>query len=298
MRRKINAFLLLALCVAWFSYPSFATTFQQSNQPFSQHGMIQNVQNYSSNPFWNPNAPYNQRMPTAVYATGPDVETIDCLRIVASLVTTQCATRNNCIGTQLSDIRPAIMLQLSRMPGHNYATACAGYIDTAFNDYVKTYGNAAPVGVVSFPDATSANPTANGSTFTSQLPGAQIPQWQQEYKEREQELQNLQAQNGAGGESIQRAAFPTTYADLSFSERMENERAGYMPFKDAKAYKTLNIESQEEFRNRQVEMQQRQDSYCQSHRAQYSNMVSDLATLKKCRADGKKFSECKLKGTY
>ena len=29
---------------------------------FSKYGQIQNVQNYSSNPFWDPSSPYNQRV--------------------------------------------------------------------------------------------------------------------------------------------------------------------------------------------------------------------------------------------
>ena len=138
----------------------FATcyTMSHASTPFSKYGVIQNVQNYSSNPFWNPNSPYNQRMPQPVYATGPDITTDECQRIVTSLVTVQCMNLNNCITTELSDIRPTIMLQLSRVSGGNYATACGGYLDGIFNDYVAQYANAAPrCFAASFPNATTQN---------------------------------------------------------------------------------------------------------------------------------------------
>ena len=78
-------------------------------------------------------------MPTPVYATGTDIETADCQQVVAQLIASVCSMANNCATHTLSDIRPTLMLQLSRMPGGNYATACAGYIDTAFDTYKNTY---------------------------------------------------------------------------------------------------------------------------------------------------------------
>lgn len=232
---------LLTFCALILGLPAHADT------PFSQYGVIQNVQNYSSNPFWSPNAPYNQRMPSAVYATGPDVETADCQQIVASLVTTQCAMRNNCIDSQLSDIRPAIMLQLSRIPDGNYATACAGYIDTAFDNYVKMHGHAAPSGVVDFPYATAPNPTADAPDYEIENPyEIELMDWQSDILERKLELQNLQSMNGAGGDGVERAAFPSTYADLSFEERIENAAAGYQPYAGKSAYRTMKIESAED----------------------------------------------------
>lgn len=270
-----------------------------ADTPFSQYGMIQNVQNYSSNPFWSPNSPYNQRMPTAVYATGPDVETPECQRIVSSLVTTICAMQNNCIELQLSDIRPTIMLQLSRMSGGNYATACAGYIDTIFNDYVQNYGIAVPTGVTPFPTATIPNPDANGSEFKIDNPyEIQLQDWQTDVIERKLELQRLQSMNGAGDEHVERASFPTTYADLSFSERMENSAAGYTPYKDNSAYKPIEIESQEDYLIRQQDIAIRRDSLCATKKKIYSDIIADIAKLKKCRNEGIEFSKCKLQGTY
>ena len=148
--RTNNCSLLFALCSLFFINCATA----QSNTPFSKYGVIQNVQNYSSNPFWSPDAPYNQRMPTAVYAKGPDVETADCQNIVAYLVAVECANRNNCASSRLLDVRPSIVLQLSQMSGGSYVTACAGYIDAAFDQYKKQNAVAAPSAGVAFPTAT------------------------------------------------------------------------------------------------------------------------------------------------
>lgn len=188
-------------------------------------------------------------MPQPVYATGPDVTTDECQRIVTSLVTVQCMNANNCIDTQLSDIRPAIILQLSRMTGGNYATACAGYLDSIFNEYVAQYANAAPKGVAtSFPAASVPNPNTEENQIQIQNPFApKVPDWATEMQERKQELQNLQTQTGSNNYGVKSAAFPTTYADLSFSERLENTHKGYEPFKDMKAYRSMDIESQEEY---------------------------------------------------
>lgn len=243
------------LCLFCTQFIIFCGLSHAADTPFSKYGVIQNVQNYSSNPFWSPNAPYNQRMPTPVYADGPDVETGDCQRVVSGLIATTCAMQNNCIESQLSDVRPTVMLQLSRIPNGNYATACAGYIDTAFNEYVQKYGNAMPTGVVAFPHATTPNAAATESDFRPENPyEIQLMDWQTDVIERKLELQQLQSMNGAGNEHIEPASFPTTYADLSFSERMANSAAGYEPYRDKSAYKPIEIESQEKYLNRQQEL--------------------------------------------
>ncbi|MBP3397895.1 MAG: hypothetical protein J6K82_03110, partial [Alphaproteobacteria bacterium] len=46
------------------------------------------------------------------------------------------------------------------------------------------------------------------------------------------------------------AEFPTTYADLSFTERMANKTAGYEPYKDMKAFTELKVESNETYLER------------------------------------------------
>lgn len=161
--------------------------------PLSQYGQIQNVQNYSSNPLWNKNGPYNQTFPQPVYVGGPDLNSGDCQRTVFALVSSFCAINDNCYGMQLKDIRPNIMLQLSRLPGHNWATQCVGYIDDAFNKYEQTVQNHVPVQVVKFPD-NGIPSTLEQTEFKIENPFApQIPDWAQEMKDRKQELKQLQA---------------------------------------------------------------------------------------------------------
>ena len=216
---------------------------------FSDYGQIQNVQNYSSNPFWSPNAPYNQRLPQPVYVTGADLNSEDCIKVVQSLVSAQCLARDNCKNTNLSDIRPTIMVQLSNLPGANYVSSCSGYLDEIFESYKQQYGNALPNRPTAFPDATVPNPDVNdtgGIKFDNPYK-SQPAKWQIEQKERADELQRLQAQNGVDKEHLVKTDFPATYADLSFSERMENDRAGLMPYKDTTAYRTINVKSEAEW---------------------------------------------------
>ena len=191
-------------------------------------------------------------MPQPVYATGPQVKTDECQRIVTSLVTLQCMNANNCIGVELGDIRPAIMLQLSRMTGGNYATACAGYLDGIFNDYVSQFANAAPNGMPSkFPTPAAPNTNANGNQIQLSNPfTTPAPDWATDMRERQLELQALHTETGTNNHQIQSADFPTTYADVSFTDRLENARNGYEPFKDARAYREMDIEDEETYLER------------------------------------------------
>ena len=173
--------------------PVFGAPFQAHGVGvLSQYGQIQNVQNYSSNPFWSPDAPYNQRMPQVVYVSGPDINTSDCVTIVANLVSVQCAVRNNCRDARLTDIRPAVMLELSRLPGHNFASACAGYIDTVFDEYMKN--NVHVLEPAGFPD-TAGKPQPEQVQIEIKNPYAiKTPKWADGVKERTEELKNLQEQ--------------------------------------------------------------------------------------------------------
>jgi hypothetical protein len=165
---------------------------------FSNYGQIQNVQNYSTNPFWTPNSPYNQRLPQPVYVQGADLNTEDCIKVVQSLVYVQCTARDNCKNTTLFDIRPAIMVQLSNLPGNNYVSACAGYIDGIYESYVQQYANVVPSRPVNFPTETVPNNAATDTRIQIQNPYQQkIPKWKQELDERTQELEELQEQTAA-----------------------------------------------------------------------------------------------------
>lgn len=242
-------------------------------------------------------------MPTAVYATGTAVETSDCQSIVASLVFSHCSQNNNCRGAQLSDIRPTLMLQLSRIPGGNYATACAGYLDTAFDNYKKQYGNAAPVIGATFPTATTANPTASGTTPQINNPyKTETPDWQSDIMERKLELQQLQAANGAGNTQLERAGFPTTISDISFEERIANAKQGYEPYAGKSAFVQIEIEDEKDYaarkEAREKRIAQNKNKYCTHYKEHYETLVSDYETLKNCQKNNIRFNECKLKGRY
>ena len=243
---KNNCFksLIFAFVCGFYALGSIAAV-----SLFSDYGQIQNVQNYSSNPFWSPNSPYNQRLPQPVYATGADLNAEDCIKVVQSLVSVQCMARDNCKDTDLSDIRPTVMVQLSNLPGANYVSACSGYIDGVFESYKRQYGNTLPNRQTAFPNATVPNPDiedTGGIKFEN--PYKREPtKWQTEQKERSDELAALQAQNGVGNEYLSTTNFPATYADLSFSERIKNDRNSLMPYKDAHPYRTLNIISTAEW---------------------------------------------------
>ena len=218
---------------------------------FSDYGQIQNVQFYSSNPFWSPNSSYNQRLPQPVYAQGADLTAGDCFNVVQPLVAAQCAARDNCKNTVLSDIRPTIMVQLSTLPGHNYVSACNGYIDGVFESYLKQSGNNELKRPVAFPKGTIQNPDfkddGGGGTKIQNPYKQQIPKWQQEIKERTEELQALQRENGADNYIVSAADFPKTAADIPLGQYIENAREGYMPFKDLNPYRTLDVKTKKEW---------------------------------------------------
>jgi len=222
------------------SFCAFATN--AGTSLFSDYGQIQNVQNYSSNPFWTPNAPYNQRLSQPVYVQGADLNTDDCIRAVQSLISVQCMARNNCKNTALNEIRPEIMVQLSKLPGNNYVSACSGYIDSVFESYVAQHGNNAPNRVTAFPSATTPNQNTNENTgLQLKNPYKQTTtKAQQAVNERSAELQRLQQQNGAGSEHLSSTEFPKTFEDLSFAQRVAFKAEDYEQYKGSKTYAELN----------------------------------------------------------
>ena len=157
----------------------------------SDYGQIQNVQKYSSNPFWNPNSPYNQRIPQPVYATGADLNAGECINVVNSLISMQCASRNNCRDLSLKDVKPNLMVQLSNLPGKNYLSACGGYIDYLYESYVSKYGNYfSTTTPVAFPEPivqTKPTTTTNNSVTINNPYSTTLPKWKQEILERTQE---------------------------------------------------------------------------------------------------------------
>lgn len=212
----------------------------------SKYGEIQSVNKYSSNPFWSPDSPYNQRFPTPIYATGPDVNTGDCNRIVQNLITEYCASRGDCANARISDVRPHIMVSLSQLPGHNFATSCGGYIDTIFESYQKTYGNSSTgiVNIVPIQNKMAAPSIQIENPFKQTKSAAEIAM-----DARTAELENLQKKTTAPA-MVTPAAFPKTIDDLSFTDRMANTSAGYEPYKDLKSYKTPKFETEDEYYER------------------------------------------------
>ena len=218
MREFCTAFL--AYCVL------FGVSFAET--PLSKYGQIQNVQNYSTNHFYN--GLYNQKAPQAIYATGADLSSADCQSAVSTLIAAHCALNNNCIGMQLSDVRPALMLGLSQMPGHNYATSCAGFVDTAFRDFQSRHrlNNMANM-PVAFPESSGI---ANPNAFAPIVAAKPAPATQNQ-------MVGVGNPNGTG--LNRNATFPRSVADLSLSDLMAVKAEGYEPFKDMEAYHEIDI---------------------------------------------------------
>lgn len=294
--------LVFMLMLFTVSNTAMATTFPTTNQPFSQYGQIQNVQNYSSNPFWNPDAPYNQRMPVPVYIQGTDVDTGDCQRVVSALVASYCSTRNKCLEVSLEDAKPTITVQLASIPGHNYVTPCSGYIDTEFETYKKNNTNAAPTGkAVAFPDATVPNPNVNKQEVNFNiLQPQQAPDWAVEMKEREQELEQLQSQNSAGTNHVVKMDFPTTFADLSFTERQQVLKEGYMPYAGKSAYVVPNFNFEKLMETDPTVYVNREEAYCKEELNKIAILDKDLQTIQNCRANQLPVVDCmdRLQGQY
>lgn len=222
-----------------------ATQTHAASTPFSQYGLIQNAQNYSSNPFYTPGT-YGTSYPKIVYNSGPALKPADCQVTIAALIQNICATRNNCRNTTLPDVRPEIMVALSKLPVYNYASSCAGYIDGEYQKYINPNSNttAAESARQNMPTI-NANNTATQTSFPTGTPTAQTAKKQTEYEKRAAELKSLQNQTKTSADNITAAEFPTTFEDLSFAEKNEIKRAGYEPYKNAQTYIPLNIERDE-----------------------------------------------------
>lgn len=220
--------------------------------PLSQYGQIQNVQTYSTNPFYQKGV-YNPKMPQAIYATGADLNTGDCQRVVENLVASECTSRNNCRGLRVSDVRPNLMVKLSQLPGHNFATSCAGYIDSAFNTYISKYG---------YNTTTTAFPTPvapqTGTGFKIDNPYKIKPT---AADARAAELEELHKQTQTTPHAVVGGDFPKTMADVSFTDRIAVATEGYEPYKDKNAFRTFELENEEDFLTRLCKVSP-EDSRC------------------------------------
>ncbi|MCR4917557.1 MAG: hypothetical protein K5912_01270 [Alphaproteobacteria bacterium] len=241
---------------ALFACHTLAIAAQAEPGFLSKYGQIQNVQNYSTNPFWSKDSPYNNKVPKPVYAQSVDVKYSDCMLALNSLFASMCSTRNNCVGLELYEVRPTIMVNLASLPGHNYATACAGYIDSAYSDYVKKNGHAGIHADSSFPIAIEANPNAFAGNTSATVSGEMfVPKtpYQQGVAERAQELAELHAQTASTSDSpvLAQNYFPGVSGNKTFTERWEDNKAKYKNYGKTKenantAFKPLKVQSQEE----------------------------------------------------
>jgi hypothetical protein len=250
---RISLFALCTLHSALYVQGALAVDF-----PLSKYGQIQNVQSYSSNPFYNPTSPYNLRMPVPIYAQGTELDAAECRAVADALVAQQCATRGGCAGVSFSDIRPAVVIQMSNMSGHNYVSACSGYIQPAFEDYVRS---ANVIGANSFPVIFPSSAEATGGKPNSQLVMGNPferndPAWKKEEAARQAELRELQRQNGSADVGLSATAMPTAYSDIGFEQRLDNAASGALGYQNQNwannsAYKPIKIEDNEAARTRQ-----------------------------------------------
>lgn len=277
---------------------------QQAPTPFSQSGLIQNVQSYSSNPYYNPDSPYYQRLPVPIYAQGTELNAGDCQYVAGALVSAECGRRNNCAGLRVGDIRPAVLQQMAAIPGHNYMSQCNGFIDGAFDEYMKSAQNVRLTGFPTmFPGAGTGGAGAPGSAVGNQRElvlinptERQLEDWEIEKSQRQNELAGLRAANAEDTTLRAGVGMPGTFADLSFAERMEVLRQGYQPYANNKAYQNIKIESNVDALTRERnEMEARKDladeqlklaratNYCEWCKARQTECLSEQNAIAKQR---------------
>ncbi len=274
-------YFLLAIGLFAYAQSGIAADFASS------YGMIKNVANYSTMPGWNPNSPYNLGTPHAVYVMGPDLGSGDCQGAVKSVIESYCSVNNNCQDIQFSDARPAMLVTLSRLPGHSFATACAGYLDEEFRKYVDAHSSKlSTTQPVAFP----------GVKYASTSEPKKKTNWMTEYAERSAELERLQAQNGAGSEQLYSTDMPATFADLDFATRQQILAAGYEPYKDKSAYQEIKVESYSDYMDR---LKTNVQNFCSgAAKAQLKILNADLAEIQRCKNAGIPVNKCKLQGQY
>jgi len=195
----------------------------QSDRSGSNYGLIQNVQNYSTNPSYNSNGYYNQKtVPIIVNATGEELGSGECMSVVNAVISSYCYLNNNCDGMQLTDVKPAAIVQLSKMNG-NYSNACGGYIDNAFYEYKNKSNNINSQ--VAFPTAITMGNNTLTLPAISEMPKTDV-------EKRTDELARLQKQNGSENFGLTSTSMPKTINDVSFEQQIANKTAGYEPWKE------------------------------------------------------------------
>lgn len=215
---------------------------------------MDNVENYSSSPFWSINGPYNQKFPTPVYVKGPSLTAAECQTAVNSAIWTQCSFMNNCVGLTIEDIRPGVIMELTTKTDGNYATSCAAYIDSAFDLYQQRIGGTvmpSDFPVAGYKPGTNVQNSPRANPFSY---GNQVPDYEFEQDLRQAELQAMQRQT-AQIPGLTATDMPTTFEDLDFATRMNviNEGFQHPAVGKVPMYAQLNLESDLAMYNRRIE---------------------------------------------
>ena len=132
---------------------------------------------------------------TPVVIDKMNINTEKCKSVVSGIIISECSLRNNCKDMSLMDIKPIVMVRLSKIPGGNFISACNGFIDSEFNNYLLSQK-----GGVSFPKAVKNN--SNLIDF------------------------NYKTQN-YNSKKLTKIDMPKTINDLSFAQRLNNKKKGY-----------------------------------------------------------------------
>lgn len=132
---------------------------------------------------------------TPVVIDKMNINTEKCKSVVSGIIISECRIRNNCRDMSLKDIKPTVMVRLSKIPGGNFISACNGFIDSEFNNYLF-----AQKAGVSFPKTNNTN--SNLIDF------------------------NYETQNYSS-KKLTKIDMPKTINDLSFAQRLNNKKKGY-----------------------------------------------------------------------
>jgi len=228
--------------------------------PFSGSGLIHGIPGgHTTMPGWHPGAHYAQRPPRPIFATGTELNAGDCQVITFNIIRHECSlTPDNCRGAQLHQIRPAILRQLSAIPGHNFITACGGFIDGAWAEFQRDNQGvpARPAHGMptQFPAATGGAGTATGGgQLITQNPFERhLPLWMEEFIERSEEM-GVHHRAQQHTVDFRPTQMPGHISDISLTERIQLTQAGmadFAPAFDAQgncirncAFHTIRIES-------------------------------------------------------
>ena len=136
------------------------------------------------------------------------------------------------------------MISLSTLPGYNYASACSGYIDTIYDALYKnkSIGYNSPNDI----SLSHTNTTTLPKSFIHTNTGPQVKnQSLNEYNQRAKEVKELHDATSDTA-TLTQAEFQKTFRDLSFSEQIDITQKGYEPYKNNKAYYSLDIQKDED----------------------------------------------------